>query len=298
MRAVIPIILCLFLTLLPFQATSAGGIKSNSATLTVDELKNGEYLSEFTAGGKVKLNDGVYKEKNAPDSSTELIVTLSNKMAFGDLNGDGEEDAAVVLITDPGGSGTFHFLAVVINQNGSPDNVASQLLGDRVKIKNLSIRSGEIAVEMITHGPSDPLCCPTLETTLDYQLQGDKLVVAPNRSLIDRNWALQSFGTRGGEKRLFPDTEISIEFSADGRFHGSGGCNGYFGSYKISPDGLLSISPVGSTQMACPEEILNQEINYFKALQSVSAFKVKSQVLQLFYENGVRVLNFNESITR
>jgi hypothetical protein len=176
MRSVILIIPCLFLLL--FQAPSLGEIKSPSGTLTLDDLKNGEYLSQFAASGTIELHNGIYKEKIIPDSSTELVVTLSDKMAFGDLNGDGEEDAAVVLVTDPGGSGTFLYLAAVINQKGSPYNVASQLLGDRVKVKSLSIRSGEITVEMIKHGPADPMCCPTLETTQDYRLQGDKLVNA------------------------------------------------------------------------------------------------------------------------
>ena len=298
MRAVILIIPSLFLALLLFQSPSLGEIKSASGTLTSDDLKNGKYQSEFAASGTVELHDGIYKEKIVPGSSTELMVTLSDKMAFGDLNGDGKEDAAVILVTDPGGSGTFLYLAAVINQNGSPNNVASQLLGDRVKVKSLSIRSGEITVEVIKHGPGDPLCCPTLETTQDYRLQGNKLVVAPSRALIDRKWALQSFGTRGAVKRLFPDTEINIEFSADGRLHGSGGCNRYFGSYEIGVDGALKINPIGATQMACPKEIMDQELNYFKALQSVSAFKVKEQVLQLFSKNGDRVLNFNKSMSR
>jgi hypothetical protein len=185
MRVFIPILSCLFFALSLYQAPSLGELKSSSRTLTVGALKNGEYQSEFSPSGRVKLNNGTYKEKIVPDSSAELVVTLSDKMAFGDLNGDGKQDAAVILITDLGGSGTFLYLAAVIDQNGSPNNVASQLLGDRVKVKNLSISSGEISVEMIKHGPTDPLCCPSSQTTQDYRLQGDKLVVAPNQGLID-----------------------------------------------------------------------------------------------------------------
>ena len=298
MRVVIPIIPCLFFALFLFQAPSLAKSKSSSKTLTVDALKNAVYQSEFSASGRVKLNNGIYKEKIVPGSSTDLMVTLSDKAAFGDLDGDGREDAAVILITDPGGSGTFRYLAAVIDQNGSPNNVASQFLGDRVKVKNLSIKSGVISVRMIKHGPSDSLCCPTVETTQGYRLQGDKLIDVPSRAPIDKKWALQSFGTGDTEKKLLPDTEVSLEFSADGRLHGSGGCNSYFGSYEIGSDGSLKISPIGATQMTCPKEIMDQEISYFKALQGVSAFKVKEQVLQLFYENGDRVLNFTESLSR
>ena len=261
-------------------------------TLTMNELKNAEYKSSFSVRRRVKLTNGTYKEQIVPNSATELIITLSDKVAYGDLNRDGKEDAAVILITDPGGSGTFRHLAVILNQKGSPNHVASQLLGDRVKIKSLSVRSGEIAVEMITHGPNDPMCCPALEVTQNYLLQNDKLVVAQAPKLTDRKWTLQSFGTTGSEKWPLPETEISIEFSADGRLHGSGGCNRYFSSYETGPGGSLTIKQIGSTRMACPQEIMDQEMKYFRSLQSVSTFKVKQQRLQLFYGNGDQVLNY------
>jgi len=38
------------------------------------------------------------------------------------------------------------------------------------------IESGEITVDMVTHGPDDPMCCPTVEATQKYKLQGDTLV--------------------------------------------------------------------------------------------------------------------------
>ncbi len=274
------------------------GLISPSRTLTLDSLKNTQYQSGFSADGRIELSDGIYKEKILPGSATELVVMLSDKVAYGDLNDDGEDDAATILITDSGGSGTFRHLAVVLNQDGSPKHVASQLLGDRVKVKSLSVGSGAITVEMITHGPNDPICCPTLETTQHYILRGGKLVIAPVPGLMDRKWALHSFGTIGSEETLLPDTEISVEFAADGRLHGSGGCNRYFSSHEIGPGDSLTIKQIGSTRMACPPDIMDQEMNYFKALQRVSAFKVKNQVLQLFYENGEQVLNFNISLTK
>jgi uncharacterized membrane protein/heat shock protein HslJ len=271
------------------------GLTRPSRTLTINDLKNAEYQSEFTANGRVKLTNGIYREKIVPNSATELIITLSDKVAYGDLNGDGDIDDAVILITNPGGSGTFRHLAIVTNQNGRPKHVASHLLGDRVKIKSLSVRTGEIAVEMITHGPNDPMCCPALEVTQNYLLQDDKLVKVQAPKLADRKWALQSFGTIGSEERPLPETEISIEFTADGKLHGSGGCNRYFSSYETGPGGSLTIKQIGSTRMACPPEIMDQEMKYFRSLQGVSTFKVKQQRLQLFDGNGDQVLNYTLS---
>ncbi len=263
-----------------------------SGLLTIEGLKNAEYQSEFSVDGRVRLSNGTYRGKMLPDSATELIVILSDQVALGDLNGDGADDAAVVLITDPGGSGTFHHLSVLINEDGSPKHVASQLLGDRIKVKSLFIRSEEIAVEMIKQGPNDPMCCPTLQVAQHYVLQGSKLVIAGVRELMNKRWALRSFGTEDSEDPLLPRTSISLEFAADGKLHGSGGCNRYFAAYEIGPGDSLKIKSIGSTRMACPQEFMDQELRYFEALQSVSVFKVENELLQLFCGTGRQVLNF------
>jgi len=147
--------------------------------LTINELKSGEYRSNWSDKGKIKLSDGMYKEKIAADSATELVIKLSDKMAFGDLNGDGAEDAAVILVSDPGGSGTFYDLAAVINSNGNPQHAASVFLGDRVKVEGVSIKSGKIMVKMVTHDRTDSMCCPSLRVEQEYTLQGDALVRQP-----------------------------------------------------------------------------------------------------------------------
>lgn len=264
----------------------------SSKPLTIESLRNAEYQSEFAINGRVRLSNGIYRGKIVPGSASELIVMLGEQIAFGDLNGDGLEDAVVVLITDPGGSGVFRHLGVVINEKGSPQHVASQRLGDRVKVKSLSVKSGEIIVQMMTHGPRDPMCCPTLQVTRNYILREDKLVIAEVRELMKRKWALRSFAFKDSEDLLVPHTAISLEFASDGKLHGSGGCNRYFASYEIGPGDSLKIKGVGSTRMACPEEFMDQEMRYFEALQRVSTFRVQKNLLQLLYENGQRVLNF------
>ncbi|MGD8985899.1 MAG: META domain-containing protein, partial [Desulfobacteraceae bacterium] len=260
--------------------------------LTIKGLKNAEYQSDFAINGRVKLSNGTYRGKIVPGSASELIVMLSDHVVFGDLNGDGADDAAVVLISDPGGSGRFRHLGVVINEKGSPQHVASQWLGDRVKVKSLSMSSGEIIVQMMTHGPKDPMCCPSFQVTRNYVLQEGKLVIAGVRELMTRKWALRSLGVKDSQDPLLPRTAISLEFAADGKLRGSGGCNRYFAAYEIGPGDSLKIKSIGSTRMACPQEFMDQEMRYFEALQRVSAFRVQNNLLQLFYENGRRVLNF------
>jgi hypothetical protein len=150
--------------------------KTSASSVNAEALRNAVYQCEFAPTGSVRLINGAYQGDLSVGSSAELTVTLGEMITLGDLDDDGTEDAAVILIVDPGGSGTFYYLAAVVDEDGKPKNVTSTLLGDRVQVKSVSIRSGKIVVNMISQGPGDPMCCPSLEVTLRYVLQGEKLV--------------------------------------------------------------------------------------------------------------------------
>jgi hypothetical protein len=145
--------------------------------LTMDMLQNAEYASEFTASKKAKLVGGKYEESAAPGSASKVTVTLvPQPVAFGDLNGDGIDDAAVILATNTGGSGTFIYLNAVLNDKGAAKFASSISLGDRVSPRTITISEGVLTVDEIRHGPSDPLCCPTQQATLKFKLVDGKLV--------------------------------------------------------------------------------------------------------------------------
>jgi uncharacterized lipoprotein NlpE involved in copper resistance len=151
------------------------GAQTAQSGFTVDALKNAEYLSEWTASGTAVLSDGQYEESIVPGAATKIVVLLSDRMAFGYAS-DGQPLAAVILITDPGGSGTFYDLALVLEQDGELANVAATFLGDRAKIRSLAVQDGQFVLEMVTHGPDDPMCCPTQRVRKTYALEGDQLV--------------------------------------------------------------------------------------------------------------------------
>ncbi len=125
----------------------------------------------------VQLSNGEYAEP-IENSAAYLIVRLTNIAVFSDLDGDGIEEAAVVLITDTGGSGTFYDLAVVKNHEGELINTALTTLGDRVQINSLTVEDGDlIVVDMLAAGPDDPLCCPNTPVVQRYQLDGGTLIL-------------------------------------------------------------------------------------------------------------------------
>jgi len=145
---------------------------------TLVALRNATYQGIYDE--PVQLTDGQYVgEPFVEGGGSRPTVTMADLFtAYRDLNGDGVEDAAVILAENSGGSGIFVYVAAMIDQDGVPINQATRLLGDRVQINSLVVENGEIVVNMVTQGPDDPFCCPTLEVNLRLRLEGDQLVVA------------------------------------------------------------------------------------------------------------------------
>ncbi len=146
------------------------------SALAVEALANATYLSEWTQSGEAPLTDGEYREPAAPGSATETVVMLTEHMVVMQLE-DGQPAAAAILVTDPGGSGTFYDLHVLIAVEGVATDIATAPLGDRVQINSLTVNeNGVIAIDMITSGPDDPLCCPTQRVLQTYIVQRGELV--------------------------------------------------------------------------------------------------------------------------
>jgi hypothetical protein len=143
-------------------------------TWTLDSFKDAEYQTEWTPEGRVRLQAGEYRAPAAPGSASEIVVALTEHLVVGELNG--EPAAAIILYSSGGGSGTFYELHVMVERDSQPYDVAWIQLGDRVQINSLAIEGNEIVVDMITHGPDDPMCCPTKQVVQTYALQGETLV--------------------------------------------------------------------------------------------------------------------------
>lgn len=117
----------------------------------------------------VTLQNGVYK--NEAERYSVQLINRPGLIQFGDLNGDRREDAAVFLVINTGGSGQFVYLTTVLDVNGKPNALPPVLLGDRVQPRSVAIQNGQIAIDMVTQGPNDPLCCPTQAVQRVYQIR-------------------------------------------------------------------------------------------------------------------------------
>jgi hypothetical protein len=84
--------------------------------------------------------------KNAIFHNEEWWIA-SGIIAFGDLDSDGVQDAAVEMGAHPtGGSMNAIFVFAVLNNNGVPEQAAYTAIGDRTPIYKMAIRDGRIVI--------------------------------------------------------------------------------------------------------------------------------------------------------
>jgi hypothetical protein len=142
---------------------------------TVDPL-TAEYWSEIS-GRHVRLVDGVYQ---APQGEDDLFVLLVEPTAAGDLNGDGLEDLAVVLVSTLRSKCQYE-LAVLLQDDTGYTHAASALLGNQVDLKWLVVDQGEVVgrfVYMETGGSCCGLSQP-VEVERRFRFEEGRLVQLP-----------------------------------------------------------------------------------------------------------------------
>jgi len=170
--------------------------KHLSDAFAVDPL-NATYSIE---GDTIRLQDGRSEIATTPHSAITMKTAVYGKTVYGDLNGDGTEDAAILLIHDPGGSGTFFYVASALNLLGKFQGTNAVLLGDRITPRDLQIRNGVLITRYADRRPGEPMTAPPSVRTSQYLiLKGAQLEsIAP---LMEGEQVVEGWVTIGHEVR-------------------------------------------------------------------------------------------------
>jgi heat shock protein HslJ len=227
----------------------------------------------------VTLKDGRWEgEPFVPGGASRPRLTLARDFLLGgDLDGDGSEEAVVLLSESSGGSGSNGYLAVVGRRGEGLVNLGTELVGDRVQIRSARISGRRIELDVVQAGPQDAACCPSQKATRAWALAADGLREVASEttgtlSLADLGgveWVLTHFGW---EDPAPPKPAITLVFEGE-RIAGSSGCNRYFAGVEVGEAaGELEIGPTAGTRMACPEAEMALEDRYLKALGRVVRF--------------------------
>ena len=153
-------------------AVSAAGIRTvdfNNFTYPAD-LLNGS-----GARGTLTLRNGTFAFE---DKANYVKVECGHrKVVYGDLTGDGQDEAVVTLWCSTGGTGFFTEAYVYAMQNGHAKLLTSLAGGDRGDqgIYRVSIANQQL---MIVRGDvTEGVCCPDRFTETAYKWNGKSFVV-------------------------------------------------------------------------------------------------------------------------
>ena len=125
-----------------------------AGTPTAPDPTNATYM---IAGQPVTLVAGRSEVEAAPGSATKVVTTIFGPPVSGDLNGDGAADAAVILVQNPGGSGTFYYAAAALTTATGTQGTNAVLLGDRIAPQTIEIKNGQVIANYADRAPGEPM---------------------------------------------------------------------------------------------------------------------------------------------
>ena len=118
-------------------------------------------------GALVPLIHGKIERTVVQGSATRMTTTVLGQPVYGDLNGDGSPDAAVILVHDPGGSGTFYYAAAALYIGQGYKGTNAILIGDRIVPKTIELTNYFINIAYADRLPAESM---SAEPSVDRQL--------------------------------------------------------------------------------------------------------------------------------
>jgi len=160
-----------------------------------------EHLTVEVDGEVVRLEGGRATVSYGGASATSF--TLQNRVAQGDLDGDGDEDVVAHIVQRSPGTGVFHLIVPVINDEGAAAAQSPIAVGDRVVVDAITVRDGLIDVSLFDRAQDEPFTIISRHTTLEIDLSSP----APLVRVIDTE-PIEDMPMPGPER---PEVNIRFE---------------------------------------------------------------------------------------
>lgn len=146
-----------------------------AAPAPAPDVANATYQIDKSA---IALTNGRAEAPVAPGSAAKAVTTLTAK-AVGDLDGDGRDDVAVVLVNEPGGSGSFTYLVVVLNLSSGAKATTAVLIGDRVITQAVRLDGKTVVIDYLDRRAGEAFsAAPSIPTTKRFVIRAGSLVPA------------------------------------------------------------------------------------------------------------------------
>jgi len=245
------------------------------------------------------------EEVRQPASAAEKAIVRKGWKLYGPVQSHGTTIVFTALAGFDGMCRPLGYQAFVYSEDryaGTLSPVPMNSRTDESLTRVHLVRSTAITAEFARYRDSDPLCCPSRTSTVEYRVRNDEVpdLMAVNvmtRSvgqmpeqtggsqgreegslLSGKRWILSAMG----ERRVTADKPY-IEFDGEQhRISGDSGCNRFFGTVQIT-GASVKISQLGSTKRACLSEDANRlENEFLQALEKATRFSVETNELRLF----------------
>ena len=152
---------------------ASAGESVEAGTMPVESPRDATYLLE---GESVRLHNGRAVRPAVPGAATTIRTQVLGAPTYGDIDGDGDADAVLFLVQDPGGSGTFYYVAAAHKVDGGYRGGTAVLIGDRITPYRLDLVHGVVVVDYLERAPGEPMAAePALARTGYLMLEGDAL---------------------------------------------------------------------------------------------------------------------------
>jgi hypothetical protein len=172
--------------------TATPDLKKTSLPTPVPDIKSPIRSVDFDRIAYPKFPDYSGDEKR--------IITLKpgeggpSHINYGDVTGDGEEEAMVVLPLETRGSAIVYYVYIFTLEQGSPKLLWDFETGDRADggLRQLSAENGQLVIELYgkdrviggeLYKGDEGLCCPSSFTRALYKWTGNDFQLAGKESL-------------------------------------------------------------------------------------------------------------------
>lgn len=292
-----------------FYNQSVTEVPKQEGDTTAASPKEATYIIN---GESFTLVDGFAEKETAPGSVTTNKVSVFGEPAFGDIDGDGDEDAVLILVNEPGGSGTFYYAVIAINIDGQYQGTDGILLGDRIAPQNYRVYNRRAEVNYVVrqagedfsvqpsvgktlHLQFDPETQRLIEVMVDFEGEAD-----PARMSLDMQpwtWILTRYYNDDTENFVEGNLENIVEvkprkvdafkltFQENQAVSIATDCNMVSGTYTLSGNRIV-FNPGATTLMFC-EDSQEQEFLQMLGEAETYAFTGKGElVLELKDDKG------------
>jgi hypothetical protein len=159
----------------PPAARGPATTPASGQVLTLEEIRNASFPLPEANGNLIKFTEGKFRGPVVTGSTEDVRFVILDRFGRGDLDGDGVEDVALLMVKDPTGDNPECSLWAVINQSGVPDPRGVVLLGQKVLVGGMTIEALKIYVDIVRPGPQDVEGMPVRRIKESYKLLGNRL---------------------------------------------------------------------------------------------------------------------------